>query len=178
MSHSRLWPEAIHNLSEGLAARSWCACLNAKKLLYANKPPRAQSAGAGNFGSFLFEQRNPRRSEKLSRRPSRLPGQFGTGRGIPCNNKGCIGWTTIHFPAVVRFPQGLVQVRLVKHFPEPSYHRPISRRLIGNNPLDRSQGKREKCVATALQRRPYGLRTDEFAESHHRRGVAKVLRCG
>jgi hypothetical protein len=41
--------------------------------------------------------------------------------------------------------------------------------LIGNHPLDRSQSKREKCVATALQRRPYGLRTDELAESHHRR---------
>ena len=49
MSHSRLWPEAIHNLSEGLAARSWCACLNAKKLLYANKPPRGPGTSAASF---------------------------------------------------------------------------------------------------------------------------------
>jgi hypothetical protein len=83
-----------------------------------------------------------------------------------------------HFAAVVRVPQGLVQVRVVKHLPEPIYHLPISPRLIRNHSLDRSQSKREKRVATALQRRPYGLRTDELAESHYRRGVAKVVRRG
>ena len=80
------------------------------------------------------------------------------------------------FAAVVRITQSLIQVRLVEHFPEPIYHLPISPRLIGNDPLDGSQSKREKCVATALQRRPYGLRTDELAESHHRRSITKVLR--
>jgi hypothetical protein len=51
----------------------------------------------------------------------------------------------------------------------------ISPRLIGNHALNRSQRKREKCVAAALQRRSYRLGTDEFAESHHRRGVSKVV---
>ena len=54
----------------------------------------------------------------------------------------------------------------------------ISPRLIGNHALNRSQRKREKCVAAALQRRSYRLGTDEFAESHHRRGVSKVVRWG
>jgi|SRR5215469_8246135 len=71
-----------------------------------------------------------------------------------------------HFSPVARAPQGLAQVRIVEHVPEPIYHVPISPRLIGNHLLDRSQGKREKCVATAFQRRPYGLRTDEFVEPH------------
>ena len=78
-----------------------------------------------------------------------------------------------HFSPVARAPQGLAQVRIVEHVPEPIYHVPISPRLIGNHLLDRSQGKREKCVATAFQRRPYGLRTDEFAEPHHQRGVTQ-----
>src|SRR5262249_8050355 len=52
----------------------------------------------------------------------------------------------------------------------------ISPRLIGNHALDLPQRKREKCVAAAVQSRSYRLGTDEFAESHHRRGVSKVVR--
>src|SRR5262245_34190122 len=60
--------------------------------------------------------------------------------------------------------------------PELIYCLAISPRLIGNHALNRSQRKREKCVAAAVQRRSYRLGTDEFAESHHRRGVSKVVR--
>src|SRR6516162_9292984 len=67
---------------------------------------------------------------------------------------------------------------VVEDVPEPIYCLAISPRLIGNHALNRSQRKREKCVAAALQRRSYRLGTDEFAESHHRRGVSKVVRWG
>jgi hypothetical protein len=83
-----------------------------------------------------------------------------------------------HFSPVARAPQGVAQVRIVEHVPEPIYRVPISPRLIGNHPLDRSQGKRAKCVAAAFQRRPYGLRTDEFAEAHHQRGVTQGMHRG
>jgi hypothetical protein len=66
----------------------------------------------------------------------------------------------------------LVQVRVVEHLPKPIYGLPISLRMIGSHSLDRSQCKREKCVA-AVQGRPYRLRTDKLAESHHCRGVGK-----
>jgi hypothetical protein len=61
--------------------------------------------------------------------------------------------------------QGLVQMRVVEDIPEPIYGLPVSPRLIGNHLLDRSQRKRENCVAAALQRRSKRLETDEFAES-------------
>jgi len=54
----------------------------------------------------------------------------------------------------------------------------ISPRLIGNHAHNRSQCKSEKSVAAAVQRRSYRLGTDKFAESHHRRGVSKVVRRG
>ena len=60
----------------------------------------------------------------------------------------------------------------------PPYAVGISPRLIGNHALDLPQSKREKCVAAAVQSRSYRLGTDEFAESHHRRGVSKVVRRG
>ena len=85
---------------------------------------------------------------------------------------------TDHFSPVARAPQRLAQVRIVERVPEPIYHVPISPRLIGNHPLDRSQGKREKCVATAFQRRPYGLRKEEFAEPHHQSGVTQGMHRG
>src|SRR5947209_5123957 len=87
-------------------------------------------------------------------------------------------WRSDYFAAVVRIPQGLVQVRIVKHFPEPIYDLPIGRGLLGDHPLDRSQCKREKRVAAALQCRSYRLRQDQLAEPHHRRGVSKGLRRG
>src|SRR5262249_48178476 len=43
--------------------------------------------------------------------------------------------------------------------------------MVGSHPLDSSQCKREECVAAALQGRSYRLRTDEFAESQHSRGI-------
>src|SRR5262249_33404470 len=61
---------------------------------------------------------------------------------------------------------------------EPIYGLPISLRMVGSHPLDRSQCKREKCVAAALQGRSYRLRTDEFAESQHSRGIGKLMRRG
>src|SRR5262249_51829948 len=64
---------------------------------------------------------------------------------------------------------------VVEDVPELIYCLAISPRLIGNHALNRSQRKREKCVAAALQRRSYRLGTDEFAESHHRRGVSRVV---
>jgi hypothetical protein len=80
--------------------------------------------------------------------------------------------------SVVRVPQGLVQLRIVKHLPEPIYDLPISRRLIRDHSLDRSQCKRDKRVAAALQCRSYRLRSDQLAEPHHGRGVSKGLRRG
>jgi hypothetical protein len=56
----------------------------------------------------------------------------------------------------------LVQVRVVKNVPEPSYYLTISQRLIRNHKLDRPQREREKRVAAALQSRSYGGRMDEF----------------
>jgi hypothetical protein len=41
-----------------------------------------------------------------------------------------------HFAVVVRVSQGLIQVRLVQHLPEPIYHVPISPLFIENHPLD------------------------------------------
>jgi hypothetical protein len=55
-----------------------------------------------------------------------------------------------HFTAAGRVPQGLVEMRVLKHFPEPIYGLPISLRMIGNDPLDSSQCKGEKCVAAAI----------------------------
>src|SRR5262245_16482347 len=65
---------------------------------------------------------------------------------------------------------------VVKDVPEPIYGPAVSPRLIGNQLRDRSQRKRENCIAAALQCRSYRLRTDEFAKSHHCRGVSKVTR--
>src|SRR5262249_29316680 len=67
---------------------------------------------------------------------------------------------------------------VVEDAPELIYCLAISPRLIGNHALDLPQRKREKCVAAAVQSRSYRLGTDEFAESHHRRGVGKVVRRG
>jgi len=69
-------------------------------------------------------------------------------------------------------------MRVVEDGPEPIYGLPISPRLIGNHLLDRSQRKRENCVAAALQRRSNRLGTDEFAESHNRRGISEVTSRG
>ena len=60
---------------------------------------------------------------------------------------------------------------VVEDAPEMIYCLAVSPRLIGNHALDLPQRKREKCVAAAVQSRSYRLGTDEFAESHHRRGV-------
>src|SRR5262249_43712208 len=87
-------------------------------------------------------------------------------------------WRPEHLAAVVRVSQGLVQVRVVKHLPEPIYGLPISLRMVGSHPLDCSQCKREECVAAALQGRSYRLRVDEFAESQHSRGIGKIMRRG
>jgi len=87
-------------------------------------------------------------------------------------------WRPDHFAAVGRVSQGFVQVRIVKNLPEPIYGLPISLRMIGCHPLDRSQCKHEKCVAAALQGGPDRLRTDELAESHHGRGISKIMRRG
>ena len=65
---------------------------------------------------------------------------------------------------------------VVKDVPEPIYGLAVSPRLIGNQLCDRSQRKRENCIAAALQCQSYRLRTDEFAKSHHCRGVSKVTR--
>ena len=67
---------------------------------------------------------------------------------------------------------------VVEDVPELIYCLAISPRLIGNHALDLPQRKREKCVAAAVQSRSYRLGTDEFAESHHRRGISKVVRRG
>ena len=67
---------------------------------------------------------------------------------------------------------------VVEDVPELIYGLAISPRLVGDRALNRSQRKHEKCVAAAVQRRSYRLGTDEFAESHHRRGVSKVVRRG
>ena len=67
---------------------------------------------------------------------------------------------------------------VVEDVPEPIYGLPISPRLIGNHLLDRSQRKRENGIAAALQRRSNRLGTDEFAESHNRRGISEVTRRG
>ena len=80
------------------------------------------------------------------------------------------------FAAVVPVPQGVVQVRIVKHFPKPIYHLPIGPRLIGNHPFNGSQGKREKCVATPLQCRPYGLRADAERQPPARESVTESCR--
>jgi len=61
-------------------------------------------------------------------------------------------WRPDHSAAVERLPQGLVQVRVVKHLPELVYGLPISPRMVGNHALDPSQCKRAKRVAAALQR--------------------------
>src|SRR5262249_5185308 len=49
----------------------------------------------------------------------------------------CASMRSEHFAAVVRVPQGLVQVRVAKHLPELIYGLPISPRMVGNHPLDR-----------------------------------------
>jgi hypothetical protein len=72
-------------------------------------------------------------------------------------------------------PQRLVQVRVVEDVPEPIYCLAMSQRLIGKHTLDRSQRKRQKHVAAALQRRSYGRGTDEFAKTQHRCGITKVM---
>jgi hypothetical protein len=67
---------------------------------------------------------------------------------------------------------------VVEDVPELIYCLAISPRLIGSHALNRSQRKSEKCVAAAVQRRSYRLGTGKFAESHHRRGISKVVRRG
>src|ERR1700730_7640178 len=79
-----------------------------------------------------------------------------------------------HSLRVLWEPQGSVQMRVVEDIPEPIYGLPISPRLIGNHLLDRSQRKRENCVAAVLQRRSNRLGTDEFAETHNRRGISEL----
>src|SRR5262245_66321285 len=81
-------------------------------------------------------------------------------------------------PRVLRESQRVVEMRVVEDVPELIYCLAISPRLIGNHALNRSQCKRKKRVAAALQRRSYRLGTDEFEESNHRRGVSKVVRRG
>src|SRR5262249_59249655 len=62
-------------------------------------------------------------------------------------------WRPDHFAAVI--PQGLVQVRVIKDAPETSYDLSVSLRLIRNHMADLPQHKCSKCVAAALQGRPY-----------------------
>jgi hypothetical protein len=60
---------------------------------YDGATPTKKLSGLPPLGCFsLFFMGNARRPEALSRRPSRSG--FGQG-GVPCNNKRCIGWTTI-----------------------------------------------------------------------------------
>jgi hypothetical protein len=47
---------------------------------------------------------------------------------------------------------------VVEDVPELIYGFAISPRLVGNHALNRSQRKREKCVAAAVQRRSYRLK--------------------
>src|SRR6516165_7384660 len=82
------------------------------------------------------------------------------------------------YPRVLVESQRVVEMWIVEDAPELIYCLAISPRLIGNHALDLTQRKREKCVAAAVQSRSYRLGTDEFAESHHRRGVGKVVRRG
>ena len=65
---------------------------------------------------------------------------------------------------------------VVEDVPELIYCLAISPRLIGNHALNRSQRKREKCVAAALQRRSNRLGKDDFAESQYCRGISEVTR--
>src|SRR5262249_61837882 len=67
---------------------------------------------------------------------------------------------------------------VIKDVPKAIYGLAISSRLIANHAFDRAQREREKCVATALQRRSYRLGTNEFAESHHRCSISEVMRRG
>jgi len=67
-------------------------------------------------------------------------------------------------------------MRIVKDVIKPGNGLAISLRLIAQHALDRSQRKRENRVAAVLQRRSCRLGMDEFAESHYRRGISKVVR--
>src|SRR6266446_9922965 len=67
-------------------------------------------------------------------------------------------------------PQGLVEMRVIEHVPEPSYDLSIRQRLISNHALHRPQRKCEKRVAAALQCRSYRGRMDELTYSRNRRG--------
>jgi len=69
-------------------------------------------------------------------------------------------------------------MRVVEDIPEPIYGFAMRPRLIAEYALDLSQRKRENCVAAVLQRRSNRLGTDEFAESHIRRGISEVTRRG
>src|SRR5262249_34854257 len=87
-------------------------------------------------------------------------------------------WRPDHFAAVGGGSQGFFQVGVVKKLPQPIYGLPVSLRIIGCPPLDRSQCKNKKSVAAPLQGGPDRLRTDELAESHHGRGISKIMRRG
>src|SRR5262245_343115 len=71
--------------------------------------------------------------------------------------------------------QGLVEMRVIKYVPEPTDDLTISPRMIRKDTLRCSQRKYGKRVAAALQRRLYGGRTHEIAESHNRRGIGQAV---
>jgi hypothetical protein len=65
---------------------------------------------------------------------------------------------------------------VVEDVPELIYCLAISPRLFGHHAHDRSQRKREKCVAASPQRRPYRLGTDIRPRVHDLLGeFAKAL---
>jgi hypothetical protein len=72
-------------------------------------------------------------------------------------------------------PQGLVEMRVIKYDPKPTNDLTIGPRSIRKHALHRSQCECGKRVAAALQRRLYGGRTHEIAESHNRRGIRQVV---
>src|SRR5262249_3665944 len=85
-------------------------------------------------------------------------------------------------PSILRrfggVPQAFFRCGAGKKLPQPVYCLPVSLRMIGCHPPDPSPRKHEKWFAAPLPGGPYRLRTDELAESHHSRGVSKIMRRG
>src|SRR6266404_1114885 len=72
-------------------------------------------------------------------------------------------------------PQGLVEMRVIKYVPQQTDDLTIGPRSIRKHTLQRSQRECGKRVAAALQRRLYGGRAHEIAESHNRRGIRQLV---
>ena len=72
-------------------------------------------------------------------------------------------WRPQRFAAVVLDAQGLVQIRVVKDFPEMIDDLGIGPKLICKHKFDRSQYECEKRVVAMQQRGLYRRGTDEIA---------------